>query len=83
MRFSSPSGLTKVYKLDNLSECSAAISAASDSSYTLSIIIMSAQAAVVILQSINEFTVNSTSARDLINDATLTNVAQQGYVSVH
>ena len=44
---------------------------------------MSAQAAVVILQSINEFTVNSTSARDLINDATLTNVAQQGYVSVH
>ena len=83
MRFSSPSGLTKVYKLDNLSECLAAISAASDSSYTLSIIIMSAQAAVVILQSINEFTVNSTSARDLINDATLTNVAQQGYVSVH
>ena len=83
MRFSSPSGLTKVYKLDNLSECLAAISAASDSSYTLSIIIMNAQAAVVILQSINEFTVNSTSARDLINDATLTNVAQQGYVSVH
>ncbi|KAL1693568.1 hypothetical protein GGG16DRAFT_123171 [Schizophyllum commune] len=44
---------------------------------------MSAQAAVVILQSINEFTVNSTSARDLINDATLTNVAQQGYAVLY
>ncbi|KAI4520028.1 hypothetical protein K525DRAFT_362618 [Schizophyllum commune Loenen D] len=44
---------------------------------------MSAQAAVVILQSINEFTVNSSSARDLINDATLTNVAQQGYAVLY
>ncbi|KAI5895502.1 uncharacterized protein SCHCODRAFT_02665837 [Schizophyllum commune H4-8] len=44
---------------------------------------MSAQAAVVILQSINEFTVDSTSARDLINDATLTNVAQQGYAVLY
>ncbi|KAL1666649.1 hypothetical protein GGF50DRAFT_112923 [Schizophyllum commune] len=39
---------------------------------------MSAQAAVVFLQSISEFTVNSISARYLINDATESNVAHQG-----
>lgn len=43
---------------------------------------MSAQAAVVFLQSISEFTVNSISARYLINDATESNVAHQGIVGI-
>ena len=38
-------------------------------------------AAIVVLESLNQFVVNASSARDLVNDAAITNIKGQGAVS--